>query len=60
MRTLLTTLGLAAFAYGQAPEVGKLFPVQPFPVLGADAGDALHSIADYRGKKILLVQFASW
>lgn len=39
------------------PGEGDLFPALELPLLG-EAG--LHSLADFRGTKVLLIQFASW
>ncbi len=39
-----------------APVVGRPFPLALFPRLGGGQG----SLADFRGKKLLLIQFASW
>ena len=52
-------LVLVAFQGGgdATPEVGQAFPLQAFPQIGAEG---LHSLAEYRGRKVLLVQFASW
>lgn len=44
-------------SHAQRPEVGKPFPIQLFPELGAKG---LKSLKDFRGKKVLLMQFASW
>lgn len=38
-------------------EVGDFFPVRPFPALD---GGAPRSVADYRGRRLLLQVFASW
>lgn len=64
MRALLIAssallLGAAASAapQGPQPKVGEPFPLQTFPRL--EDGE-LASLADYRGEKVLLVQFASW
>ena len=53
---------VSANATAQAPEVGAVFPVQDFPLLEAEDSGArrLASLADFRGKKVLLVHFASW
>ncbi|HMQ23020.1 MAG TPA: hypothetical protein PKE00_11060 [Planctomycetota bacterium] len=66
--SLVVVLGLgagaavSATATAQAPEVGAMFPVRDFPLLEAEASGAvrLASLADFRGKKVLLVHFASW
>ncbi len=62
MKTALAlSLSLAPLLDAQAPKVGEPFPVQTFPVLGKPGDPAkLDSIASYRGKKLLLIQFASW
>ena len=39
------------------PTQGEPFPLLAFPVLGENR---LATLAEYRGKKILLYQFASW
>lgn len=41
----------------EPPQVGEHFPLYSFPQLGASE---LGSLADYRGQKVLLIQFASW
>lgn len=41
----------------QPPKVGEVFPDLRFPVLGEDR---LGAVSDYRGSKVLLIQFASW
>jgi hypothetical protein len=58
----LLALGVAAFAppagaapYG--PRVGQRHPDFTLPVI--DNGRPT-SLSDYRGKKVLLIQFASW
>lgn len=51
---------LAAPARSQtaaAPEVGQPFPLWPFTQIGKEG---LHTLAQFRGKKVLLIQFASW
>lgn len=64
--TLLTTAMFASlFASTSAiaqqelyrPEVGKLHPDIVLPRI--DNGESV-SLADYRGKKVLLIHFASW
>jgi len=40
-----------------APKEGEVFPELSFPTL---QGKGLTSLKDYRGQKILLIQFASW
>ena len=41
----------------QGLEVGQLFPVRPFPAL---EDGSPRSLADYRGRRVLLQVFASW
>ena len=40
-----------------APAEGEVFPELLFPTLD---GEGLASLEDYRGQKVLLMQFASW
>ena len=40
-----------------APKDGEVFPEMSFPTLD---GDGFASLKDFRGKKVLLMQFASW
>ena len=40
-----------------APAEGEVFPELSFPTLD---GKSLASLEDYRGQKVLLMQFASW
>ena len=40
-----------------APAEGEVFPELAFPTL---EGTGLASLRDYRGQKVLLMQFASW
>jgi len=62
---LVTAIVVGAALGGAAPsgsareglEVGDFFPVRPFPAL--DDG-APRSVADYRGRRLLLQVFASW
>jgi hypothetical protein len=61
------TLALATFgvlvcssradAQGYAPKVGERHPDFTLPRLG---NRAPVSLSDFRGKKVLLIQFASW
>ena len=59
--SLLLTSGVGVKAQGQLPstgfEVGQPFPAIAFPAL-EDGRPA--SLADFRGKKLLLHVFASW
>lgn len=55
--SLLLFLTCAAPADYQPPKVGEVFPDLRFPVLGEDR---LGAVSDYRGSKVLLIQFASW
>ena len=49
---------LSSMAFGdEPPKVGEVFPDLSFPAL-EESG--LHSLSDYRGTKVLLIQFASW
>lgn len=41
----------------QGLEVGDFFPVRPFPAL---EDGAPRSVADFRGRRLLLQVFASW
>jgi peroxiredoxin len=55
-------IGVAAFtpAAGAAsydPRVGQRHPDFTLPVIGTGKPA---SLSDYRGKKVLLIQFASW
>ena len=40
-----------------APQEGEVFSELSFPTLD---GTGVASLKDYRGKKVLLMQFASW
>ena len=60
-------LRLTAFVFcgfllpAAAQEVGKPFPIKSYPLLQAQGEKPrLSSLAKYRGKKVLLLQFASW
>jgi hypothetical protein len=59
--TLLTLLGLALAGlippHGYTPQVGERHAEFTLPDL--QAGKPV-SLADFRGKKVLLIQFASW
>lgn len=59
--TLLALLGWAlatpALAQGYAPKVGEHHPEFTLPDI--QTGKPV-SLADFRGKKVLLIQFASW
>ena len=59
--TLLALLGWAlaapALAQGYAPKVGEPHPEFTLPDI--QTGKPV-SLADFRGKKVLLIQFASW
>jgi len=64
MTTLaLTTCGLIlgsisqASASGYAPKVGQRHPDFTLPTIGSRSPV---SLSDFRGKKVLLIQFASW
>ena len=58
MASSLVLLCCAASAQaGIAPQEGEVFPELSFPTLD---GAGLASLKDYRGKKVLLMQFASW
>jgi hypothetical protein len=52
-------LGTASFALAEpyAPEVGQRHPDFTLPTIG-DRRPV--SLSDFRGKKVLLIQFASW
>lgn len=66
LRTLaaLTVAAVAPQSAGaqSSPSVGQPFPIYELPLLqrSSDAKTRRSSIAAYRGKKLLLVQFASW
>ncbi|MCB9883766.1 MAG: hypothetical protein H6832_02115 [Planctomycetes bacterium] len=64
MRSTIVLLSLAAASTAQAPAVGEFFPTQQYPVMAREApvthAARLSSLAAFRGKKVLLVQFASW
>ncbi|KAA3608103.1 MAG: hypothetical protein DWQ01_13595 [Planctomycetota bacterium] len=49
--------GSLPFARAPVPKVGEFFPTLEFPTLG---GGESTSLAAFRGRKILLIQFASW
>ena len=57
LRTLLLLLALNTPVESSPPRVGEVFPDLKFPVLGEDR---LGTVSDYRGAKVLLIQFASW
>ena len=57
MAASLPALLLALLPQGPTPAEGQPFPLQEYPQIGKDG---LHSLAEYRGRKVLLVQFASW
>ena len=50
-------LSIAPAQENFAPKEGEVFPELYFPTID---GEGLASLKDYRGKKILLMQFASW
>ena len=54
---LLTTLGGTDRAAAVPPRVGERHPDFTLPSI-ADGTPA--ALADFRGKKVLLIQFASW
>ncbi len=55
---LLSILGSNAFGQSQYPTpVGKIHPDFKLPSID---GDKTISLSDFRGKKVLLVHFASW
>ncbi len=55
-------LSVASAQENFAPKDGEVFPEMSFPTLagGGLDGDGFASLADFRGKKVLLMQFASW
>ena len=55
--TLATVLASAARADGYNPKVGQRHP--DFTLPDIQTGKPV-SLSDYRGKKVLLIQFASW
>lgn len=61
---VLAVVGLLAFgvvAKGERQiEVGKTLPAAELPVLAAEAGSETASVADYRGRWVLLNVWASW
>ena len=65
MRVILPTLvfpvflalATPVFADLYAPQVGQRHPDFTLPEIG---GRKPVSLSDYRGKKVLLIQFASW
>lgn len=57
LQTLILLSALTLPADYQPPRVGEVFPDLRFPVLGEDR---LGAVSDYRGGKVLLIQFASW
>ncbi len=60
MRQLLLVFALAAplsAADSYNPRVGEQHPDFTLPAI--DRGEAV-SLSDYRGKKVLLIHFASW
>lgn len=46
-----------AFAQSYRPQVGQRHPLVTLPRI--DTGEPV-SLSDYRGKKVLLIHFASW
>ncbi len=50
-------LSVASAQENFAPKDGEVFPEMSFPTLD---GEGFASLADFRGKKVLLMQFASW
>ncbi len=50
-------LSIAPAQANFAPAEGEVFPELSFPTL---EGEVPASLKDYRGKKVLLMQFASW
>ncbi len=57
LQSLILLTALTTPAEYQPPKVGEVFPDLRFPVLGEDR---LGAVSDYRGSKVLLIQFASW
>lgn len=54
---LVFMLGAASAQESLAPVDGEVFPEMSFPTLD---GEGFSSLGDFRGKKVLLIQFASW
>ena len=58
MSILWAAVGLTGVLAFQEPvKEGVYFPTLPFPLLGEDE---TASIKDFEGRKVLLIQFASW
>ena len=55
--SLLAVLPALSVQDAGPPEVGEPFPALAFPQLGEEA---LTTLADFRGTRVLLIQFASW
>ena len=55
--SLLFSALTAVQAEAVPPKVGEVFPDLEFPVLGQED---IGSLSDFRGSKVLLIQFASW
>lgn len=55
--TLSAAVLLSQLALGQTPRVGDRHPDFTLPAL---ADGKPKSLADFRGKRVLLIQFASW
>ena len=54
---LALLLGAASAQESFAPVDGEVFPEMSFTTLD---GEGLASLADFSGRKVLLMQFASW
>ena len=55
--SLALLLSVASAQENFAPKDGEVFPEMSFPTLD---GDGFASLKDFRGEKVLLMQFASW
>jgi peroxiredoxin len=55
--TLSAAVLLSPLALGQTPKVGERHPDFTLPGI---ADGKPKSLSDFRGKKVLLIQFASW
>lgn len=63
MRTMLVTIFLAASAAAPAgpPSIGReVGQVHPEIVLPSLDGKRSLALSDFRGRKVLLIEFASW
>ena len=55
--SLTLLLGAVSAQESFAPVEGEVFPEMAFPTVD---GEGFASLKDFRGQKVLLMQFASW